>query len=81
MKNYDKEANLVVTFYRKDEKTIEKKLLIPPNGQFRLEVDDEIKSFSCGDTVWVTLKADNPFVKAWYFEFNESGIMGGDHSF
>tara|TARA_B100001057_G_scaffold65499_1_gene59248 strand:- start:34920 stop:36497 length:1578 start_codon:yes stop_codon:yes gene_type:complete len=81
MKNYYSAASIVVTFYRNDEKTIEKNYLIPPNGQIRLEVDGEIKSFSCGDTIWATIKADNPFVKAWYFEFNASGIMGGDHSF
>ncbi len=81
LKDYDKEANLVVTFYRKDEEKIERNYHVPPNGQFRLEIDDEIRDFSSNEAVWVTVNADNPFVKAWYFEFNESGIMGGDHSF
>jgi hypothetical protein len=41
----------------------------------------ELKEFSFKNAIWVTVRADNPFVKAWYFEFNKSGIMGGDHSF
>lgn len=81
VKNYDRAANLVMTFYRNDEEIIERDYHIPPNGQLRLGMDDDIKKFSRGDAVWVTIKTDNPFVKAWYFEFNESGIMGGDHSF
>lgn len=47
----------------------------------RLELDDELAAFADGNAIWVTIQANSPFVKAWYFEFNESGIMGGDHSF
>ena len=81
VKDYDKTANLSLTFYRKDDLKIERNYVLPPNGQIRLGVDDEIKNFSSNEVVWVTVEADNPFVKAWYFEFNESGVMGGDHSF
>ena len=37
--------------------------------------------FSKGLPIWAVVKSDNPFIKAWYFEFSETGIMGGDHSF
>lgn len=81
VKNYDTSANIVLTYYRGDDQTIEENYQIPPNGQIRLEMSEQLKIFSQGNAIWVTVKADNPFVKAWYFEFNESGIMGGDHSF
>jgi hypothetical protein len=79
--NYNRPANIVVTFYRRGEGKIERNYSIPPNGQVRLEMDAEIKNFSSNEAVWVTVTSENPFIKAWYFEFNESGIMGGDHSF
>ena len=81
VKNYNGYANIQVTYYRADNETIEEKYQIPPNGQIRLEMTEELKKFSLKNAIWVTVRADNPFVKAWYFEFNKSGIMGGDHSF
>jgi hypothetical protein len=81
VKNYNKHANIKVTYYRSDSEIIEENYQIPPHGQVRLEMTKELKEFSCKNAIWVTVKSDNPFVKAWYFEFNESGIMGGDHSF
>ena len=82
IKNYDQPANLDVTFYQKDaEETIKKNYVLPANGQIRLVVNDELSTFLGDNSGWVTIKSDNPFIKAWYFEFNESGIMGGDHSF
>ena len=54
---------------------------IHPNAQIRIEIDDEIKEFLGTKSGWVSVKSDNPFVNCWYFEFNDTGIMGGDHSF
>ena len=82
-KKYDRVANTIVHFYKNnsDEK-IKRNYTIPPNGQIRIIIDDELKDFaSANHVVWITVKSDNPFVSAWYFEFNDSGIMGGDHSF
>lgn len=82
VRNYKREANIIVTFHRKNnDEVIERQYTIPANGQIRLEVDDELVRFSPTDALWLTIRADNPFVKAWYFSFNESGIIGGDHSF
>ena len=81
LKEYQKEANLTFTFYRSDENTITRNHRLVANGQMRLSVDEELRKFASEEPIWVTVKADNPFVKAWYFEFNSSGVMGGDHSF
>ena len=81
VKDYNDYANIQVTYYRADSEIIEESYQIPPNGQLRLEMTEELKEFSLRNAIWVTVRADNPFIKAWYFEFNKSGIMGGDHSF
>ncbi len=81
VKKYNDYANVQVTYYRTDSQIIEENYQIPPYGQVRLEMTKELKEFSFKNAIWVTVRADNPFVKAWYFEFNKSGIMGGDHSF
>lgn len=81
VKNYNKYANVQVTYYGGESEVIKENYKIPPHGQVRLEMSEELRDFSGGRAIWVTVKSDTPFVKAWYFEFNESGIMGGDHSF
>lgn len=81
LKNYNRVADIEVTFYRTDLHVIKRTYQLLPNGQIRLSLDEEIKEFASNEAVWVTINANNPFIKAWYFEFNESGIVGGDHSF
>lgn len=82
VKDYQQKADVEVKYYKKDNPMpLTRNYTIEPNGQVRLELDEEIKTFAEGNAVWVTVRANSPFVKAWYFEFNESGIMGGDHSF
>ena len=80
--DYKKIANVLITFYRVNStETINEKIKIPANGQKRIYINSKIKQFLKNKSGWLTVKSDNPFVKAWYFEFNESGIFGGDHSF
>ena len=54
---------------------------IPANGQVRITLDEELKKFIGNNSGWITCKSTNPFIDAYYFDFNDSGIMGGDHSF
>ncbi len=84
LKQYDRPANLVMKFFRgADETFLQRTATIPPNGQFRidLQADPELSDFLEGRTGWVAVEADNPFVNGWYFDFNESGAVGGDHVF
>jgi len=82
VKDYQQKAEVTANYYKKDNPIpLTRNFTINPNGQVRLELDDELAAFADGNAIWVTIQANSPFVKAWYFEFNESGIMGGDHSF
>ena len=82
VRNYDRSANLDVSIYKAgSSETISRKYELAANAQLRLTVDKEIENFLCGNAGWMTIKADSPFVTGWYFEFNASGIMGGDHAF
>lgn len=82
VKNYDKVAECLITFYSKDDGlTLNKKVSIEPYGQYLIKYDNELKKVFCDETIWVTVKSTNPFINAWYFTFNESGVVGGDHSF
>ena len=81
-KDYSQKANIIVSFYHIfSDRTLVREFVIPANGQIRILPDDEIKDFLNDNSGWITVNSDNPFVTGWYFEFNESGIMGGDHSF
>ena len=82
VKNYDRSANLDVSIYKTgSSKSISRQYELAANAQLRLVVDEEVERFLDGKTGWMTVKADNPFVSSWYFEFNQSGVMGGDHGF
>ena len=82
VKNYSRSANLNISIYKTGSaETISRQYELPANAQLRLTVDNEIDKFLEGNAGWMTIKADNPFVTGWYFEFNPSGIMGGDHAF
>ena len=80
--DYNNEANVKVSIHHTtSDNTINRTYIIPPNAQIRIDIDDEIEEFLGTKSGWVTIKSDNPFVNCWYFEFNDTGIMGGDHSF
>lgn len=84
VKEYATPANLKLTFYREaDSQILSREAQIAPFGQFRIDMntDQELAAFLGGQPGWVTIQADNPFVSSWYFDFNESGAVGGDHAF
>jgi hypothetical protein len=82
VKNYNSDARVTVDIYNTDSsEKLTRHYQIPANGQVRLVVDQELKEFLNGRSGWVTCRSENPFVGAWYFDFNQSGIMGGDHAF
>lgn len=84
VKDYATPANLQLTFYREaDGLTLTRPAQLPPFGQLRLDVqaDAELADFLRNEPGWVTIQADNPFVTSWYFDFNDSGAVGGDHAF
>lgn len=81
-KNYQKPANVTLRFYNDKAKSVEKKILLPPNSEFRLDTeDDDLKSIVQNGPVWVTIDADNPNIQGYYFNFNKSGSVAGDHFF
>lgn len=84
VKEYATPAHLTLTFYREsDNQVLEREARLPAFGQLRLapSQDPELRDFMQGQPAWVTVQADNPFVTAWYFDFNASGAVGGDHAF
>lgn len=81
VKNYNTPANLEISFYSKKGRSLNRKIKLQAHSQIRITLDEELKDLFEDYSGWITVRSDNPFVKAWYFEFNESGIMGGDHSF
>ena len=83
-KNYDKPADITLSFWAADEELpMVKELTIKPNGFLRFNLKDnaEIKKFMNNKTGWVTLSTNNFMVNTWYFADNETGIIGGDHGF
>jgi hypothetical protein len=84
VKEYATSANLNLTFYREaDNQTLTREARLAPFAQMRVETnhDAELREFLQEQPGWVTIQADNPFVTSWYFDFNESGAVGGDHAF
>lgn len=80
-KNYVKEANIELNFFRKNDfTTISRTIKLNPFSEFRLKLDDELKNFLKEDG-WVTLKSDNPYIQGFYFVFHPSGSVAGDHFF
>ena len=82
LKNYDRSAKIEMIFYRKEDlSTISKTFTLGPNCETRISsVDDDIKNFLKSEG-WVTIKADNPYIQGFYFNFNSSGSVAGDHVF
>ncbi len=84
LKDYARPAHLQLTFYREaDNQTLTREADLPAFGQLRVDaaLDAELRRFLADAPGWVTIQADNPFVTSWYFDFNDSGAVGGDHAF
>ena len=84
LKNYSRSSQIILNFYREtDSESIERKIEIAPFNEFRFELagDSEIKSFLQNTNGWVTVKADNPHIQGYYFNFHSSGAVAGDHVF
>jgi hypothetical protein len=83
IKNYKKDANIEMNFYRiEDSLNITKKLSIKANSEERFIINehDDLKEFFY-DEGWVTIKADNPYIEGYYFNIHKSGSVSGDHFF
>lgn len=84
LRNYTRNANCTMIFYHEDDDdTIEKKVVIKPNGiiKINLEKENEIHSFLNNNAGWIYVTSDNPYVFGWYFESHSSGSVAGDHFF
>lgn len=84
MKSYDRGATIQLRLYRSgDTASLDREVKLDPFQQVRLDLDEipEWRDFLGGDTGWVTATCDNAFVKGWYFDFNEGGVVAGDHVF
>lgn len=83
-KKYDREAEILMTYFRsQDNTTVERIFKLAPNG-FRAifpNEDPELRSFLEGTIGWYTLTSSNPYTTTYYFDENPSGIIGGDHGF
>jgi len=83
-KTYTKPANITIEFYReRDNEIISECISLLPHAQYHIHSKfNDLKEFFGDDTGWITISSDNPFVNAWYFDFNyETGVVAGDHSF
>ena len=82
LKNYSKEANIRVSYYSKTiENTLEEEITLAPFEQIEIRYTEKLIQIFNDETIWITITSDNPFINAWYFTFNDSGAVGGDHSF
>jgi hypothetical protein len=81
-KEYSKYAKVSLNFYHKqDSSFITREITLGPQAEFRISInDEELKQFFQDDG-WITMRADNPFVQGYYFNFHSSGSVAGDHFF
>ncbi len=82
-KNYQRPSNITLRFYNKTSTPIERKITLPANSELRVDTsnDNELKSFIQDGPAWITIEADNPNIQGYYFNFNKSGAVAGDHFF
>ena len=81
-KNYTKSSNVTLQFFNTDSLILEKKLILSPCSEFRLDVTNpEIKNIMQNESIWVTINSDNPNIQGFYFNFHKSGSVAGDHFF
>lgn len=84
IKNYDKIAHLQLEFFRqKDNSTIKREFTLSANAslEISLDIDEELKLFFEDKAGWLTVTSSNPYINGWYFDFNKSGAVAGDHLF
>ena len=80
-RDYEKDANVELTFYRKeDDSHVSRNISLKPYEEFRLSPDKELMEFLKGDG-WVTVRSDTPNIQGFYFNFHSSGSVAGDHFF
>lgn len=82
--NYQKSAELELTFYReKDPQTLQRKITIPPNGFeiLKLPEDKELADFFEGHIGWMTAVTSNSYTTTYYFTESTVDLVGGDHGF
>lgn len=82
--NFEKTANLSLTFFReRDTETLKREVTVAPNGflAIRPNEDPELKEFFGGQVGWCTCVATNPYTTSYYLAENPSGVVGGDHGF
>ncbi len=81
-KNYSREANVNVTFYRQsDASSIKRKILIPPHGACRIACDHNLMNFLKEKTGWCTFESNNPYITTYTFSLHPSKMVGADHGF
>jgi len=81
-RNYSMPAHINIDFFRNsDSNSLSKKISLKPYQEFRLTMTDELRKFLQNDDGWITIKADNPFIQGFYFNFHTSGSVAGDHFF
>lgn len=82
VKNYNIKATCEITYYSSVKENIFSETIeLAPNSIFEINYSDKLKKQFDNKTIWITINANSPFVNAWYFTTNKSGVMGGDHSF
>lgn len=82
LKKYSKPANIRLNYYSKDKDiSLVEERVLAPFEQVKILYDDKLIEKFNDETIWITVISDNPFVNAWYFTVNQSGVVGGDHSF
>jgi len=83
-RNYQKTAEIKLTFYHeKDAQIITRQLVLPPLGFTVIEVDkdNELKQFFEGKPGWCTIVTTAPYTACYYLTKHPSGVIGGDHCF
>lgn len=80
----EKSVLITLRCYREsDEKLLEREIQIMPHGFFVMNAKEDLELLSFfQDTVgWCTITSSEPYISVYYFIENESGVVGGDHSF
>jgi len=80
--NYAKDADIELQFFRKkDSSFISKKIHMGPNCEERISLNDNQLAEFFDEDGWVTIKANNPWILGYYFNFHSSGAVAADHFF
>ena len=80
--NYNKGADIELQFFRKkDSSSISRNIHIGPNCEERISITDNDLAEFFDEDGWMTIKANNPWILGYYFNFHLSGAVAGDHFF